>query len=445
MLWLLPAVLGAALEARGQRPPEDDSMAFIQTAQLAMGRRQASEDPEAVFRQFDADASGSMSMKELLAFLKSEWMPDVTPAQARKIMRKSDADTDFNLDMNEFIGCAADPVACNAELPESVIATRAAKEMARDGRAGKSSSGPSSSSSGSSAQSSLDLDLSVSDFLPDEWTMALKKQKQTQVERCTSFDRGILKKHGLHLQSKDPAEDGQSTPASLDPQREQMLQIRGSWVKTILMPDTCKDALKHAGRIDRPRHAQCMQDALNLTIPCARCNTNFLYNMVHNCASACTPSMNSPTCVECTKPLKLLECVEGKTRLGELQLSAEEIVGEKEAEGIEGKVVGGDTPTGELIIEAKPPEEEVIVEDLGYRERPAAEETAAEEPAAAELAAEEPAAAELDAEEPAAEESADDDEAALQKEEEEAAAEEAGHLAREAEPEASGTEVEEDF
>eukprot|EP00408_Alexandrium_pacificum_P020172 CAMPEP_0171183228 /NCGR_PEP_ID=MMETSP0790-20130122/15172_1 /TAXON_ID=2925 /ORGANISM="Alexandrium catenella, Strain OF101" /LENGTH=420 /DNA_ID=CAMNT_0011648201 /DNA_START=84 /DNA_END=1342 /DNA_ORIENTATION=+ len=326
---LLTAFATLALRAQAG-PAEDDSTAFIQMAQMSLGRRQASEDFEEVFRSFDADKSGTLNMVELSAYLKRQ-SASATPAQARKIMRRSDMNADFALNLDEFLGCASDVAACESDTPQA-----AQQDKASEGAS--ILAGPSN------------LGLEVTDFLPDEWASALRP---AQVERCTDRDRIIMTNHGLALD----LDKEQGAQPEFDATKTQMLQIKGTWVQTLMLPDACKDQLSHAGKVDRPKHAQCLQDSLNITLPCARCNTNFFYNMVHNCATACTPSMNAKACVECTRPGKLLECVEGKARWAELELASGDIQGEPEGES-EMKVVGADTPTGELILVKRETEED---------------------------------------------------------------------------------------
>lgn len=318
-----------ALAARGQS--EDDSMAFIQTASKSYTFTAPEEldEPETLFHRYDEDKSGSLTLTELTTFLKSTWMPAVTPPQVRKIMRKSDADTDFALNITEFIGCASEPAACDMEVPESVLALRESKAAAAVDVLPTLGGKP---------------DVPLSDFVSEETAAS---PKSVQVERCTASDRQVLKTQGMDLKGEA------TTP--VDGLHFQTVQIRGATVKTLLLPQQCMGSLRHMGRIDKTAHAQCLQDALRITLPCARCNTDFLHSVVHACASACTPSMNSAACVACSKPLKLLECVEGKSRFNELGLTEQDIVAEAAPEGVE--VLGGDTATGELILKAKVSEE----------------------------------------------------------------------------------------
>lgn len=323
--------------------------------QMALGRRQASEDFEELFRVFDADKSSSLDMGELSAYLKHHWSAGATPAQARKIMRRSDTNADFSLNLDEFLGCASDVAACESESPQIAQPTKASEEAA----------------AAHASPSSLGLDISLTDFLPDEWASALRPG---QVERCTERDRVIMRGQGLTMNKEDAASEPE-----LDPTHTQTLQVKGTWVQTLLMPTTCRDNFAHAGRVDRPKHAQCLQDSLNITLPCARCNTNFFYNMVHNCANACTPSMNSKACVECTRPEKLMECVEGKARFAEMELAAGDFQGDAE-EGGDHVVLGGDTITGELILVQKQPAEVKVKDaDAGTEGEEVTEEPVEEE------------------------------------------------------------------
>jgi len=289
------SALGTAVLAADGMPAEDDATMLIQVTQVSMGvghRHTVDTDFEELFRNFDEDKNGSLNMVELSAYLKKHYSQTATPAQARKIMRRSDMNADFSLDLDEFLGCASDVTACETSSPQlPKAATKTAVEA-------------SSVQALSNGLSSLDL--SLTDFLPDEWSSALK---QTQVERCTERDRDIMKGEGLSVDGQE----GAGKP-DIDSALTQLVQIRGTWVTTLLMPESCRAGFAHAGRVDRPKHAACLQESLNITHPCARCNTNFFYNMVHNCAVACSASMSSKPCVDCTRPEKLLECVEGKGR-----------------------------------------------------------------------------------------------------------------------------------
>jgi len=321
---------------------------LFQMSQTASVRSSRVEDVEKLFRSFDADRSGSLSMAELTAYLRSRWSKDTTPAQARKIMRKSDRNIDWLVNLDEFLGCASDPVACeNPTVPHSAPAQEAG--------AGKF---------GGAATLKQEL---LANAIPDQPS---EEMRPSQVERCSKADRSILRRHGLDIESQEASSRGASSRPPLDPVHGQAVQVRGSWVQTLIMPDSCRNPLAHVGSIDQDGHAQCLQESLKITMSCGQCHANYLHNMVHNCASACMPSMRSPSCLKCSQPLKLLECVVGQGRVVEMNLTSADIAGERD-EGGDMVVVGADTLTGELILRDRKSEEARAEADKLTQELPA--------------------------------------------------------------------------
>mmetsp|Transcript_90827 Transcript_90827/g.293897 ORF Transcript_90827/g.293897 Transcript_90827/m.293897 type:complete len:387 (+) Transcript_90827:67-1227(+) len=251
----------------------------------------------ALFEEYDLDSSGTLQPEELAAFLKSR--TNVTPAQVNKVMRKSDKDIDWAVNFQEFLGCVVNPT-CNDLLYVS---------------------------------DAHRLGVNRSLAKPDDEPYQHPARVSERVDReplyahaeCTDADREALKPVGLVTEGQEAA-SGTTMPA-MDPVHAQTVQIRNVWTQTLIMSPLCKEALVRVGLYNRMGHATCLSQSLSISLPCAKCNADYLYNMVHNCSAPCETSLNSRGCIECTQPLKLLECVYGAAKFAELGLAAAKVRG----------------------------------------------------------------------------------------------------------------------
>mmetsp|Transcript_5602 Transcript_5602/g.13059 ORF Transcript_5602/g.13059 Transcript_5602/m.13059 type:complete len:472 (+) Transcript_5602:90-1505(+) len=322
----------AEADSRNSSTEEGPSFDTIPALELSNGamainteeveeKDEGAENPQELFRQFDADSSGDLRFSELTEFLRVHWTASVTPAQVRKIIRKSDTDVNWAVSYREFLGCARRPAACDAALPRS-LQHPSLEPVAEFERQQEDTPNARLSATGPAAPLGALADSGLTGMVLPKWP----KTKTPEAKECSDVDREILRAQGLRVWGQEGVV-ANTDAALVDHLRMQTLHIGGAWAHTLLLPGACQNVVAHGADLDRGAYADCLQETLNLTVPCGKCQADYLQSMVHNCADTCTHNLNSDACVDCAEPLTLVECIEGLERFEEFDLASLEIKG----------------------------------------------------------------------------------------------------------------------